>query len=132
VSLFGYPGWVPQIAKNVNTLYKVDTYIFSRFYTIPDDPMLYDLSIKYLYWYNEEMKNASPRYAILGFDTGLYFMNAIAKYGKNFANYELPDGNNSIQTAFKFERINNWSGFINKSFYFVHLSPDMKIEKITQ
>ena len=132
VSLFGYPGWVPQIGKNINTLYKVDTYIFSRFYTIPDDRMLYDLSIKYLYWYNEEMKNASPRYAILGFDTGLYFMNAIAKYGKNFANYELPDGNNSIQTDFKFERINNWSGFINKSFYFVHLSPDMKIEKITQ
>ena len=132
VSLFGYPGWVPQISKNINKLYMLDTYIFSRFYTIPDDAMLYDLSIKYLYWYNEEMKNASPRYAILGFDTGLYFMNAIAKYGKNFANYELPNGENSIQTDFKFERINNWSGFINKSFYFVHLSPDMKIEKICQ
>lgn len=132
VSLFGYPGWVPQISKNVNSLYKVNTYIFSRFYTIPDDPMLYDMSIKYLYWYNKEMKNASPRYAILGFDTGLYFMNAIAKYGRNFANYELPNGDNSIQTGFNFERINNWSGFINKSFYFVHLSPDMKIEKITQ
>ena len=132
VSLFGYPGWVPQIGKNINKLYKLDTYVFSRFYTIPDDPMLYDLSVKYLYWYNEEMKNASPRYAILGFDTGLYFMNAIAKYGKNFANYELPNGENTIQTGFKFERINNWSGFINKSFYFVHLSPDMKIEKITQ
>lgn len=132
VSLFGYPGWVPQISKNINKLYMLDTYIFSRFYTIPDDAMLYDLSIKYLYWYNEEMKNASPRYAILGFDTGLYFMNAIAKYGKNFANYELPNGENSIQTDFKFERINNWSGFINKSFYFVHLSPDMKIEKISQ
>jgi hypothetical protein len=131
VSLFGYPGWVPQISKNVNRLYKLDTYIFSRFYTIPDDAMLYDFSIKYLYWYNEEMKNASPRYAILGFDTGLYFMNAIAKYGPNFANYDVPVGDNTIQTGFEFERISNWSGFINKSFYFVHLSPDMKIEKIT-
>ena len=131
VSLFGYPSWVPQIGKNINKLYKLDTYIFSRFYTIPDDAKLYDLSIKYLYWYNEEMKNASPRYAILGFDTGLYFMNAIARYGKNFANYEMPDGDNAIQTDFKFERINNWSGFINKSFYFVHLMPELKIEKIS-
>lgn len=131
VSLFGYPNWVPQINKNINKLYKLDTYIFSRFYTVPDDTRLYDLSIKYLYWYNEEMQNASPRYAILGFDTGLYFMSAIAKHGKHFANYEMPQENNAIQTDFRFERINNWSGFINKSFYFVHLSPDMKIEKIS-
>lgn len=132
VSLFGYPSWVPQINKNINRFYKLDTYMFSRFYTIPNDNRLYDLSIKYLYWYNSEMKNASPRYALLGFDTGMYFMSAIARYGKNFANYDLLPEYRSIQTDFKFERINNWSGFINKSFYFVHLAPNHTIEKISE
>ena len=132
VSLFGYPNWVPQINRNLDDLYQLDTYIFTRFYTTPNDARMYDLSLKYLYWYNQEMKNASPKYALLGFDTGMYFMSAIAESGKNFANYDMKGDSNSIQTDFRFERINNWSGFINKSFYFVHLSPDMKIEKISK
>ncbi len=131
VSLFGYPGWVPQINKHLDKFYKLDTYIFSRFYIVPDDTRMYDFSLKYAYWYNEEMRNASPRYAILGFDTGLYFLQAIAQYGKNFANYDMAHDTRSIQTDFNFERINNWSGFINKSFYFVHLTRDMKIEKLS-
>lgn len=132
VSLFGYPNWVPQINRNLDELYQLDTYIFTRFYTTPNDARMYDLSLKYLYWYNQEMKNASPKYALLGFDTGMYFMSAIAESGKNFANYDMKGDSNSIQTDFRFERINNWSGFINKSFYFVHLSPEMKIEKISK
>ena len=132
VSLFGHPSWVPQINRNLDEFYRLDTYIYTRFYATPDDSRMYDLSLKYLYWYNKEMKNASPKYALLGFDTGMYFMSAIAENGKNFANYELKSKSNSIQTDFRFERINNWSGFINKSFYFVHLSPNMKIEKISE
>lgn len=132
VSLFGYPNWIPQISRYLDDLHLLDTYIFSRFYANPDDSRMYDFSLKYLYWYNKEMKNASPKYALLGFDTGMYFMSAIARNGKNFANYDLKSNYNSIQTDFQFERINNWSGFINKSFYFVHLSPDMKIEKISE
>ena len=131
VSLFGYPGWIPQINKNLDKFYHLDTYIFSRFYIQPEDARMYDFSIKYAYWYNEEMRNASPRYAVLGFDTGLYFLQAIAQHGKNFANYDMTEMPQSIQTDFNFERINNWSGFINKSFYFVHLTRDMKIEKIS-
>lgn len=130
VSLFGYPGWVPQINSNLDKFYRLDTYIFSRFYIQPEDIHMYDFSIKYAYWYNEEMRNASPRYAVLGFDTGLYFLQAIALHGKNFANYDMTYSAQSIQTDFYFERINNWSGFINKAFYFVHLTRDMKIEKI--
>lgn len=132
ISLFGYPNWIPQVNRYLDDLHQLDTYIFSRFYANPDDSRMYDLSLKYLYWYNEEMKNASPKYALLGFDTGMYFMSAIAQNGKNFANYNLIDDYSSIQTDFHFERINNWSGFINKSFYFVHLTPDMRIEKLSK
>lgn len=130
VSLFGYPSWVPQINRNLDEFYHLDTYIFTRFYTAPEDSRMYDFNLKYLYWYNKEMKNASPKYALLGFDTGMYFMNAIAQNGKNFANYDIKNNSSSIQTDFRFERINNWSGFINKSFYLIHMSPDRKLEKI--
>lgn len=130
ISLFGYPSWVPQINKNITLLHNLDTHIFSRFYTHPDDERLFEFDKKFIYWYNTEIKNASPRYALLGYDTGVYFLNAIAKNGKNFANHDIKQYSVSIQTDFDFERINNWSGFINKSFYWIHFSPDMTIEKI--
>lgn len=115
---------------HLDAFYKLDTYIFTRFYTDPADQNKYDFDLKYAYWYNSEMMNASPRYGLLGFDTGMYFLTAIAEHGKNFANYEMPY-TTSIQTDFKFERINNWSGFINKSFYIVHYTPDLQIEKLS-
>ncbi len=130
ISLFGYPSWVPQVNKNISQFYKLDTYIFSRFYTHPDDKRLFDFDKKFIYWYNTEIKNASPRYALLGYDTGIYFLSAIARNGKNFANYDVNQYSASIQTDFRFERINNWSGFINKAFYLIHFSPNMTIEKI--
>jgi hypothetical protein len=32
--------------------------------------------------------------------------------------------------GFKFERVNNWGGFMNSKVFFVHFSNDFKIEKI--
>lgn len=130
LSLFGYPSWVPQINKNIGQFYRLDTYMFSRFYTHPDDRRLFEFDKKFIFWYNTEIKNASPRYALLGYDTGIYFLNAIAQNGKNFANHDVKQYSASIQTDFRFERINNWSGFINKSFYWIHFTPEMTIEKI--
>lgn len=132
VSLFGFPGWLVQANSHLNEFYKLDTYIFSRFYTDPGDAQKLNFDLKFNYWYNDEMIKASPQYGLLGFDTGLYFLQAVAKNGKNFSNYDLTPSGNALQTDFRFERINNWSGFINKSFYFIHFTPYMTTEKIKE
>ena len=75
------------------------------------------------------MINAIPKYGLLGFDTGMYFLSVLKQYGKNFENHLNQVESSSIQTDFKFQRINNWSGFINKSFYFVYFKPSYIIEK---
>lgn len=129
ITLFGYPSWTTRINDHLNEFYKLDTHLFTRFYTSSTNPRKQDFDLKFHYWYNDEMLNASPQYGLLGFDTGHYFLSAIAQNGKNFANYDLTTTNNALQTDFKFERINNWSGFINKSFYFVRFTPYMTIEK---
>lgn len=132
VSLFGFPSWLVQANSHLNEFYKLDTYIFSRFYADPGDPKKLSFDLKFNYWYNDEMMKASPQYGLLGFDTGLYFLQAIAKNGKNFSNYDLTPSGNALQTDFEFERINNWSGFINKSFYFIHFTPYMTTDKIKE
>ena len=82
------------------------------------------------YWYNKDMINANPKYGLLGFDTGIYFLTALHRYGKNIDREIENMTSNSLQTDFKFRRINNWSGFINKSLYFVHFTPYYTIERI--
>ena len=78
------------------------------------------------------MINASPQYALLGFDTGIYFLSAIREHGKNFASQDIRPSIDRIQTDFSFQRVNNWSGFINKSFYFINFTPNFTIMKIRE
>ena len=35
-----------------------------------------------------------------------------------------------IQTGFKFERVNNWGGFINRKVFFVHFTKDFELIKL--
>ena len=35
-----------------------------------------------------------------------------------------------IQTGFKFERVNNWGGFINRKVFFVHFTKNYELIKL--
>ena len=35
-----------------------------------------------------------------------------------------------IQTGFKFTRVNNWGGFINRKVFFVHFTRDYELLKL--
>ena len=132
VALFGYPDWLTQVSEHLNEFYKLNTYLYSRFYANPFEESTKSFHKRFLYWYNKDMINASPQYALLGFDTGIYFLSAIREQGKNFALQEMKPSTDRIQTDFSFQRINNWSGFINKSFYFINFTPDFTIRKIRE
>ncbi len=132
IALFGYPEWLILVPEYLNEFYKLNTYLYSRFYANPFEESTKSFHKRFLYWYNKDMINASPQYALLGFDTGIYFLSAIREHGKNFALQDTKPSTDRIQTDFSFQRINNWSGFINKSFYFVNFTPDFTIRKIRE
>ena len=129
IHLFGYPEWQTYTKEYLNNFHKLNTVIFTRFYTNPTDYDWKEFQKKFYFWYNKDMINANPKYGLLGFDTGMYFLSVLKQYGKNFENHLNQVESSSIQTDFKFQRINNWSGFINKSFYFVYFKPSYIIEK---
>ncbi len=130
VALFGYPRWINFVPEFINDFYAVNTYFYSRFYANPMDQATKDFHKRYWYWYNKHLISAYPSFALLGFDTGIYFLSAIQEQGKNFAFQNMKESSDRIQTDFSFERVNNWSGFINKSFYFINFTPDSSIRKI--
>ncbi|MBQ8271260.1 MAG: LysM peptidoglycan-binding domain-containing protein [Bacteroidaceae bacterium] len=128
--LFGYPEWQIYANELRSQLYEADTYFYASFFSHYSLPEAAKFQGEYSQWYNRNLQNIYPRYGMLGYDTGYTFLLAIAKWGK-----EMPDNINNIsftpiQTGFKFERVNNWGGMVNKKIYFVHYTPNYNIEKI--
>ncbi len=128
--LFGYPEWQIYANEMRSQLYEADTYFYASFfshYSLPEAAKFQD---EFVRWYDRNLQNIYPRYGMLGYDTAYPFLLAAAKWGK-----DMPDRINDVsftpvQTGFKFERVNNWGGMVNKKIYFVHYTPDYNIEKI--
>lgn len=127
--LFGYPEWTTYEDYN-DTFQKLDTYLYTRFYADPSDERLKDFERRFKYWYGSNMIDAAPQFGLLGFDTGMYFLKAMGINNNDFNKSKFEY--NGIQNDFKFERVSNWSGFINKSIYFIHFTPYSAIEKVSR
>jgi len=130
VHLFGYPQYQVYTNNHLASFYEIDTYFYSSFYTNNLLPQAVDYHKKYRRIYSKEIVNRYPKYAILGFDIGYYFLKALHLYGTDMDNRLGEMRYNSIQTGFKFERVNNWGGFINRKAFFIHFSNEYELQKI--
>ncbi|NDV66003.1 LysM peptidoglycan-binding domain-containing protein [Bacteroides sp. 224] len=130
IHLFGYPEWQVYTKDHLESFFELDTYFYSSFYTNNLLPSAINFINNYHKWYTKEMMNIYPKYGMLGFDTGYYFLSGLAKYGTGFEENLLKTDIVPIQTGFKFERVNNWGGFINKKVFFVHFTKDFEPIKL--
>ena len=129
-TLFGYPEWQIYANGNLEAMYEVDTYFYTSFFTNNILPEAVDIQARYAEWYNRSMQNRYPRYGMLGYDIGYYFLKAVSTYGTKMA-----DNINNIkftptQSGFNFVKNNNRGSYINNKVYFVRYSPEYKIIKI--
>ena len=116
--MLGHPEWATYNAEFGADFNRVDTYIYSRFFTRPDSPAVHNFDDTFHRWYGEYMIYAAPKFGLLGYDTGRYFLELFMR-GKDYNNNFKYDG---LQNCFDFDRVSNWSGFINKSVYFIHFT----------
>jgi len=131
ISLFGYPIWQTYYKNCLDDFHALDTYIYSLFYADNMESAVKSFYNKYKNWYSKSPAMLSfPKYAMLGFDTGMYFFGAMQKYGENFENSLAKIKYNSLQTGFNFERANNWGGFINTNIYLIHFNSDFSIARL--
>ncbi len=130
VHLFGYPEYQVYTNNHLASFYEIDTYFYTSFYTNNLLPQAINYHKKYRRIYSKEIVNRYPKYAILGFDIGYYFLKALHLYGTDIENRLSEMSYIPIQTGFKFERVNNWGGFINRKVFFVHLSKEYELQKI--
>ena len=129
IDLFGYPEWQTYENNYLKDYHNHGTFIYSSFYVDKDAKETVDFRDNFRKWYKKELQKTYPQYGMLGYDTGLYFLTALHKYGKNFETRMNSIYVDTTQFAFNFERANNWSGFINTGLYLVHYDTNSRIIK---
>ena len=128
--LFGYPEWQTYTQEYLSNFYELDTYFYTSFYTNNLFPASVKFSKNYRKWYGKEMANAFPKYGMLGFDTAYFFLKGLANQGNKLEDNLDRISVTPIQTGFKFERVNNWGGFINRKVFFVHFTKNYELIKM--
>ena len=130
VHLFGYPEWQTYTKDHLEAFFELDTYFYSSFYTNNLLPAAINFTKSYRRWYGKEMDERYPKFGMLGFDTGYFFLKGLAHYGSSFEKNMQGLDLVPIQTGFKFQRVNNWGGFINKKVFFVHFTKNFELVKL--
>lgn len=129
ITLFGHTEWQTynQFKK---ALGQFDTYIYTPFYLNENDSRTAQFLSKYKKWYGgKNLIKTYPKYGILGYDTGISFLTALWRYGKNFDSNTNSMASSSLQTPFLFKKENPSGGYVNTGFYLLHYKEDGSIEK---
>ena len=129
VSLFGYPWWQTYSSTFSDDFFRLNTTFYTVFYSNPTSPEMRDFYNTFYKSYTRVLENTFPKYGMLGYDTGMYFIRLIQTYGSQFDSHVNDLKYKGVQTDFQFERVNNWGGFINMNMYLVNYNTDYTITK---
>ena len=132
-SLFGYPEWQTyDLGDFSESLYKLNTTIYTNFYMKQNTFETRNFYRKFLIWYGRPVNNSYPKFSILGFDTGMFFIQLINQYGTSFESNINNFKYEGIQTNFYYQRVSNWGGFVNANVFFVNFNPDLSVTRETK
>ena len=130
MKLFGYPEWQTYTDDHLANFFELNTYFYSSFYTNNLFPAAIQFTNAYRKWFSKDMVNTYPKYGMLGFDTAYFFLKGLNEYGSNFEDQVKQMQVTPIQTGFKFDRVNNWGGFINRKVFFVNFTKNYELIKL--
>ncbi|MCK9502311.1 MAG: amino acid ABC transporter substrate-binding protein [Fermentimonas caenicola] len=127
--LFGYPEW--QTYSNlIREYHHFGTYIYSPFFVDNNNPATKAFTERFHKWYGRNLLDTNPGYGMWGYDTGMFFLTALDRYGVNFEQQVDNVRVNTLQFPFNFKRLNNWGGFINSGIYLINYDTNGRIVKM--
>lgn len=130
ITMFGYTEWMMYTTNQLDNFYKYNVYIPAPFNYNPLSSKTVRLQRKYRWNFHQEMMNAQPRFALTGFDHGMFFLQGFHQYGKDFTGVRGSLGYQPVQTPLQFERIGN-GGLRNRCLQFIHYLPEQRVETIS-
>ena len=130
IKLVGYPEWQTYTNNHLENFYRFDTYAYSTFYRNPLNGRASQFENDYQKHFHETTITSWPRFGMLGYDTAYFFLKGLSTYGDALELHLGEVATTPYQHQFKFQRVSNWSGFINREVEFIHYSPAHSIEII--
>ena len=128
ITVFGHPEW-QRYSAEYNNYYTLNATICSIFFVDQNAPAVKTFYNQFRKWFSSNILDSYPKYSMLGFDTGMFFISGLSQFGTaletNINNVPF----RGIQTDFRFRRVSNWGGFINTNLYFITFNPDYTVEK---
>lgn len=128
ISLIGYPEWQTYTSSLLNDFYRFDTYVYNSYYRNPLLDRTSEFERKFIHHFGYEMAPTFPRYGMLGFDLGYFFMHGMAKLGDNFDQQQQNLKYDPFQHHFVFVKDPDNQSFINEATLIIHYSPEQTID----
>lgn len=128
IKLFGYPEWQLYTSRLLDDFYAVDTYVFSPFHLNYASRWYRLFSNQFHENFHTEMLPVTPRVAVYGFDSGIYFLKGLSHYGHDFCNQDIYT--HPLQNKFMMKRETTWGGLTNHQMQLIHYMPSHQIEII--
>ena len=125
IALLGYPEWQTYTNTLLNSFFTFDTYIYSSYYYNALAPSTKAFEQAFTRNFNTAMAINYPRYAMMGFDLGYYFIHDIqANESATLSEHE------PYQNMFRFVQDTVNSGFCNRFVQLIHFTKTKQIELI--
>ena len=130
VSLLGYPEWQTYTGQLAREFYRYDTYFYTPYYRNPLSRQTTDFEQRYQALFRKPMSVSFPRYGMMGFDMGYYFLRGLSRYGDFFEQRQGEMQLQPVQHPFRFVGGSGDDGYTNRAIQLVHYTPDQKVEQI--
>lgn len=126
-AVLGTPEWQLYTDDFIEYFYTLDVYIYSKIYVNPfaDDVRSFYAAFKR--WYGCDPMPLYPKYALTGYDLGMYFLTALTHTGRQFGAGIGASSVNTLQSAINLH--SEGKGYINRGVYLIHFTPQTTIEK---
>jgi hypothetical protein len=125
IILSGMPSW-KKFENNLELeyLHNLNMHTFVPFYADYNNPYVLNMVMSY----RNNFKCEPSKFSFLGFDTGIYFLTALKKYGHDFqdciTNQKIP----LLQADFNFVKVSEKGGYENNGTFILHYNQDNDVK----
>lgn len=130
ISLIGYPEWTTYAQSLSTSFHTLDTYVYTSFYRNQANTRVLNFENRFHENFKREIMKTFPRYALLGFDLGYYFMRGFAQFGAQFDEKQGSLTYAPLQNTFLFVQNNPNAAHLNRHIELIHYTPAQIVEVI--
>ena len=127
ITMFGYPLWQTFSTKNQANMNKYRVSYFATFYNNANGWRTVAFTNKFKSYFNRDLIKSHPKFALLGFDSGYYFIKGMWEYGDKFQRHLDGISMKAYQNPLSFQKVNASGGYINKKMIIVSHHTDGSI-----